>query len=498
MGQEEPIQTKLGSVETRDLPVVPSFRDPSGCLTSFEGRILRFINSGGVSDFDAFLKSASGTKAIESGRVVRTRILDQEERRRTLAAPALQSLARQYPAEMIVEHERIPFPSYPYEWAPEMLHTAGELTLDLALAMLRDNIGLKDATPYNVLFRGPAPVFIDVLSFERRDPKDPTWLPYAQFVRSFLLPLLVYRHFGIGLDRSLSARRDGLEPEEVYRWAGPLRRMRRPFLSLVSIPTWLASRQNPDDPTIYRKQTLGNPEKARFILESLLKRLRRTLKRLHPADGRSSRWANYTTENNYSPETFSQKERLVDAILAEYSPKRVLDVGCNTGHFSAMCARHGAQVVGIDYDPVVVGATWREARRQNLDILPLVVDLTRPSPGIGWRNQECPSFLTRAAGAFDFVLMLAVLHHMVVTERVPLRDVLALAAQLTTDLVLIEFVGPEDSMFKRLVRGREELHRGLTSEAFEAACKEHFQIVRVHRIENSHRRLYLLRKRPAG
>src|SRR4051794_29210802 len=139
MGQEEPIQTKAGAVETLDLAVIPSFRDPSGCLTSFEGRILRFINSGGVADFDAFLKSASGAKAIESGRVVRTRILDAEECRRTLARPAIQSFAGQCPPEMIVEHERIPFPSYPYEWAPEMLHAAGELTLDLALWLLRDN-----------------------------------------------------------------------------------------------------------------------------------------------------------------------------------------------------------------------------------------------------------------------------------------------------------------------------------------------------------------------
>ena len=78
-----------------------------------------------------------------------------------------------------------------------------------------DGIGLKDATPYNILFRGPDPVFIDVLSFERRNPGDPTWLPYAQFVRTFLLPLLANKYFGLGLDQILTTRRDGLEPEEV-------------------------------------------------------------------------------------------------------------------------------------------------------------------------------------------------------------------------------------------------------------------------------------------
>ena len=102
---------------------------------------------------------------------------------------------------------------------------------------------------------------------------------------------------------------------------------------------------------------------------------------------------------------------------------------------------------------------WRQARAEKLDILPLAVNLTRPSPGTGWRNQECSSFLDRARGKFDAVLMLAVIHHMLVTERVPLAEIIDLAAELTTNLLIIEYVAPDDSMFRRLTRGREELHR---------------------------------------
>ena len=91
--------------------------------------------------------------------------------------------------------------------------------------------------------------------------------------------------------------------------------------------------------------------------------------------------------------------------------------------------------------------------------------------------------------------MLAVIHHMLVTERVPLPDILALAAELTSNLAVIEYVGPEDSMFRRLVRGREELHRDLSPAVFEAACRPYFDVVRSRAIEGSHRRLYLLRKR---
>jgi len=475
--------------------MVASFRDPSGSLLAMDGRILRLVTAAGAADLNAFLGTKPAAELLESGKVVPTRVLDHAEIEALLDVPAFRALYESTAVAQVVEHERIWFPSYPYEWPPEMLHAAGEFTLELARELLAAGIGLKDATPYNVLFRGPEPVFIDLLSFERRDPDDPTWLPYAQFVRTFLLPLIANRYFGIPIEQILSTRRDGLEPEEIYRWLGPLQKLRPPFLSLVSMPSWLASRHDRDDTGIYRKRSTGNPEKAQFILESLLRGLARQLGRLRPNPGRRSVWSDYmSANNNYSSGAFAAKETFVREALAEFTPRRVLDVGCNTGHFSALAARAGAKVVAIDYDPVVLGDVWRAARASGLDILPLMVNLTRPSPGIGWRNRECPAFLDRARGAFDGIVMLAVVHHMLVTERVPLPDILALAAELTTRMAVIEYIGPEDSMFRRLVRGREELHKDLTPQMFEAACLRHFEIVRSCQVEGSHRRLYLLRK----
>ncbi len=124
-----------------------------------------------------------------------------------------------------------------------MLHAAARLTLDLAEAALQEGFGLKDATPYNVLFRGACPVFVDVLSFERRDPLDSTWMAYAQFVRTFLLPLMASRYFGLPLDQILTGQRDGIEPETIYRWAGPWRKLAPPFLGLVtSLNGWAGAR----------------------------------------------------------------------------------------------------------------------------------------------------------------------------------------------------------------------------------------------------------------
>jgi 2-polyprenyl-3-methyl-5-hydroxy-6-metoxy-1,4-benzoquinol methylase len=473
-----------------------SFRDPAGSVFFLNDRVFRVVTPAGKQDLEAFLVSPSAREFLDKGRVASTTVLEGPDQRAVLSQEFLRDRFESLDQCIVLEHERIPFPSFPYEWPPLMLYAAAELTLDLAQALLKDHLSLKDGTPYNVLFRGPEPVFVDLLSFERRHPGDPTWLPYAQFLRTFLLPLAANKFFGLPLDQALMTRRDGLEPEEVYRWAGPLQRLRPPFLGLVSIPAWLSARHSPDDTTVYQRKLLENAEKADFILQSLFNRLRRQLHKLAPK-GASSVWSTYmTVNNNYSTEHFEAKERFVGQALSECSPVSLLDVGCNTGHFSAMAARAGARVVSIDYDPAVVDEVWRRARGERLNILPLVVNLTRPTPGVGWRNRESASFLDRARGSFEAVLMLAVVHHMLVTERIPLDEILSQAAELTTRWLIIEFIGPEDSMFRRLTRGREELHRGLDHQVFESAAMRRFEIVRSQHTGNTHRWLYLLRKLP--
>lgn len=465
-----------------------SFRDPAGVLFRHQDRILRAVNPQAIHDLETFLHTRTAAEAMESGRLVRT------VRISTAEVPELAS-----DSGYLVEHERISFPSYPYEWPPEMLHAAGELTLALALQALDEGFGLKDATPYNVLFRGSAPVFVDVLSFERRDPLDPSWMAYAQFVRTFLLPLMASVRFGLPLDRVLAGQRDGLEPETVYRWAGFWRRLTPPFLNLVTLPKWLGAAKMPDA-SLYHSKPAASADQARFIVEGLLKSCQRHLAALKPSQGQNdSTWSGYLDQKSlYTPAQFAQKEKFVTEALALARPRNVLDVGANEGHFSFLAARQGSAVVAIDSDPVVAGAIWRQASLERLDVLPLVVDLTRPTPAVGWRNQECPSFLDRARGGeFEMVFMLAVMHHMLVTERVPLEDLLALAGELAREYVLIEFVAPEDPMFQRIVRGREGLYSHLTSAWFEAIAAPRFELLRSLRIDGLHRWLYLFRRRPA-
>jgi hypothetical protein len=120
-----------------------------------------------------------------------------------------------------------------------------------------------------------------------------------------------------------------------------------------------------------------------------------------------------------------------------------------------------------------------------------VIDISRPPGACGWENRECASFLDRARQKFDCVLMLALIHHLLVNERVPLDRIFDLLADLTTWLAVVEYVDPADSQFQRIARGRDALHRDLTREAFEAAARRRFNVLEKREVTPT-RSIYIL------
>lgn len=472
-----------------------SFRDPDGRLLVCPDRVLRFVSEKGESTLQEFLKTSTAVKYTGTGNLVNTHKITLESIESDLKDIYSEGGGelKSYPS--VFEHEKISFASYPYEWSPEMLYSAGELTLDLAEAALNENFGLKDATPYNIMFRGTDPIFLDLLSFERRDPLDPIWKPYAQFERTFLLPLLVNKSFGLQLIQTLTTSRDGMEPEEVYEMSSIGKKLCPPLLTLITLPVWMRKIYGTNTSQIYIERRMKNEESTSYILRSILQRLRRSFTKVKPAPDRTSLWSHYTNDDHVNALYTEEKQKFVSDALKDFSPQNVLDIGCNTGYFSTLAANQGAQVTAIDQDAVTIDNLWRKAKDSQLNILPLVIDLSRPSPALGWRNEEQTSFLSRAKGAFDMVFMLAVVHHMLVSERIPLSEVINLAADLTNNMLIIEFVETTDPMFKALARGRDDLYKDLTRERFVEACSARFHIVRSHKNAGRASSLFLLKRK---
>lgn len=394
----------------------------------------------------------------------------------------------------VIEHERIPFVSYPHEWCPEMLYAAAELTLDLQMRALDAGLSLKDATPTNVVFHGSRPMFVDLLSFAPRSPGQAIWPAYAQFVRTFLLPLLMHRKQGVAPHEVYLTRRDGLEPEEAYQRLSWAARLSPAAFQHVTLPAWLG-RMSAARAVSPARQIGRDEERAQMILRMLVNGLKRALRRVRPPLAQSSVWSDYMSTSNYRDEAFQAKETFVRESVQRFAPRRVLDVGCNTGHFSRLAVAQGAEVVALDYDPIVVGRVWAQAASSNRAILPLVLNLARPSPALGWNNSEMASFLARAGDHFDVALLLAVVHHLTVTDGVPLPKVFHLVAGLVRTGVIVEYVPPEDSMFQRIIRNKEHLVPRLQRANFDAAFAPYFEQVAVMPIPGSGRILYSLAKR---
>ena len=469
-----------------------SFRDPSGQVFETRDRILRVVNRGAQLNLNAALHSPTVQRFMDLGRVVKTWGLPRSEQQAWVEQFKRGSWLLTSDISSVLEHEKIFFPSFAFEWPAEMLWEAAALTLELAQALVGEGLGLKDALATNIFFKGPRPIFIDFLSFEKRVPCDPIWRAQSQFAQTFLNPLLANRYFSVPLDAIFFRSRNGIHSESIKNLCGPFRRWFPPFLNLITLPALFSSQ--PQSLGIYEPFLVSSQEKADYILRALLARQAKHLKKLTPRAERSSFWTGYMdSANAQTAPQLEQKETFLKNVMAAQNVRRVLDVGANSGHFSELAAQGGAEVVAIDSDPVVVGRLWKRAAQKDLSILPLVVNLAAPSPALGWKNQECPSFLERAEGAFDLVVLYAVLHHLLAQEAIALPRVLELVKLFTKAFVVMEFVSPTDPGFEKMARGRDFSY--LSKAYFEACVLKEFEIVYQEKGVQGDRTLYFLKKR---
>ena len=188
-----------------------------------------------------------------------------------------------------------------------------------------------------------------------------------------------------------------------------------------------------------------------------------------------------------------RKESLVAEFVDAIDPRTVWDLGANTGRFSRIAAARSGVVVAFDVDPAAVERHFiDETAAASGMVLPLLLDLANPSPGIGWAGEERSSLEER--GPADAVLALALLHHLAISNNLPFEGIARYLARLCRALV-IEFVPKRDSQVERLLVTRKDIFERYTKEHFESAFRELFTIERSEAIAGSGRVLYLMRRR---
>lgn len=451
-----------------------SFRDPSGFLFWREGTLYRQVNDSYRSDYELLFSSGLYDKLIKTNALV-----SHDEEDNTLSPDGN--------AYKILKPRMIPFISYPYEWSFGALQDAALLTLRLQKEALEHGMTLKDASAYNVQFDKGQAIFLDTLSFEKHEEGSP-WVAYRQFCQHFLAPLILMAKVDVRLGKMLGLFIDGIPLDLASRllpWSTWFR-----FSTLTHIHLHSKSQKKHASNTKGTKQ-VQKRKMNRLALLGLLDSLESLIKGLK-WEGAETEWGDYYDNTNYEKSSAEQKRTIIQGFLEEIKPSNVWDLGANDGTYSRLALENGAHVVSWDIDPIAVEKNYQRARKEKADILPLLLDLTNPSPGLGWNHKERDSFIER--GPVDAVMGLALIHHLAISNNVPLDKIASFFAGCGEHLI-IEFVPKEDSQVEKLLATREDIFPDYHFDGFKEAFSAYFECMRTEPIENTSRTLCLFKKK---
>ena len=451
-----------------------SFRDPAGFVFWHQGQVYRQVNEAYRGEWARLKSSGLLDQLWASGQLIPH-------------VEASLSLAAAPGAIAILQPEQVDTVSYPYEWCFSQLKAAAILTLNVQKAAISVGLSLKDASAYNVQFHRGRPVFIDTLSFEPYVDGQP-WVAYRQFCQHFLAPLALMAKLDIRLSQLLRVHIDGV-PLDLASKLLPAGSWFSPSL-LMHVHLHAKSQQR------HAADAAGAgvakpPTIARATLEGIFDSLKSAVEALDWSPT-GTEWADYyQANNNYGDQGLQHKADSLGRMLDGLRPATAWDIGGNTGRFSRVAAQRGAQVVTWDVDPACVEANWRQVQTaKEKNVLPLLLDLTNPSPGLGWASTERRSMAGR--GPVDCVLALGLVHHIALSNNVPLDRVGAFFASVGKNLIL-EFVPKDDSQVVKLLASRPDIFPHYHRAGLEAAFGPYFELCEAVDIPATCRTLYRFR-----
>jgi hypothetical protein len=458
-----------------DLYQQKSFRDPTGFVIEANGAIFRGIHK----NKEGFYKDLFSSDWYEN--FVRNNMVQSSSWHPS------DDLDDQY---VWIKHHKFNFPLFPHEITAEQLYKSALLTIEIAKIALDNNFILKDASAWNVVLDEGHPIFCDVTSFETYCGGS-LWAAYGQFCRHFIIPLLLHKYLKMSPAKLFLTSRDGVKPNDakyLLRWSA--------ITSLAAFETVLlpslALDSGKSDGGLL-KTNKDNTELNKTILLNTFNRLEKYIRKLQPSKiTQKSTWSEYESDrHHYSTEDLEAKFVFVKESL-NLCNGPVLDLGCNQGQYSQLASSFGLKVVATDFDENSL--IKLESKNNNTNISVSLLNICQPTPSIGWDNREHVSFLEKAKYHFEIVLCLGLLHHMLVTERIPLPLIIDTLASCTNKFLLIEWIEPDDQKFKEISSYEEDLYSFLSSSYFESLITTKFKITNKLKLQQAKRSLYLLEK----
>jgi len=461
-----------------------SFRDPSGFIFFYRENPYRTLDQSSFTVIQQLNQQGLFQELQDKGYLIPTEIVPEN-------SPLFHALKKNLPEEhFFLSHKKILVINYPYEWTISMLADAAKLQLQLQLELINKGFSLKDASAFNVQFVSSKPLFIDILSIEPI-PTMEVWLAFGQFCQMHLFPIMLKRYKNISLRSCLLGSIEGLSVEEAYHMFGFFGAL-RPALLLDVLLQYIShkvSLQKEGD--LKKKIEQKGSSTAPQIIN--LKRMIRKIDKLTSKYRYTGHWTDYSKTKTYSKKSESEKLRYLEHFLKDFSPRTVLDLGCNTGQYSFLAAENGADVIAVDSDHDCVDLLYQRASKEKAPILPLCIDISNPSPALGFRHRERKSFLDRIRA--DAVFALALVHHLLITSRIPLPGIRDCLYELTNRYLVIEFIDRRDEMFQQLLALRKDIYNSINHETFVSVFLEKFELIREQNISHANRILFTFRKK---
>ena len=449
-----------------------SFRDRSGFLFFHEKSLYRAINSSYKEEYDYLISSGLYKKLTELHLLISHTEMENLE------------IGCNY--YKIIKPELISFISYPYEWSFSQLKDAALTTLEIQKIAMKYGMTLKDASAFNVQFYNGKPIFIDTLSFEKYN-EGQIWKPYRQFCQHFLAPLALISKKDIRLGSLSKTFIDGI-PLDLTAKLLPKTTFSN-FGITAHIHAHSKSQKHYENKDVkIKEQTM--PKRS---FEGLVDNLHSSINKMSWKYEKTE-WGDYYSDTNYVEESFEEKKKIVLSALDTIKPKNVWDMGANIGMFSRLSSSKGINTISFDIDPVAVEKNYLMClQNQEQKILPLILDLTNPSPSIGWDNNERMSISQR--GPVDAVFALALIHHLTISNNLPFNKLAEFFSKICKFLI-IEFIPKSDSQVQRLLSTREDIFDDFDQEHFEDEFLKFFKILKSEKILESERTIYIMEKNP--